>query len=194
MSRLILASASPRRRELVRAIGLDFDVIPSRLEESFESAEDPGACAERLARMKAEAVAQKLEVADGRIVLGADTIVVADSDILGKPRSADEAQAMLTRLSGRAHDVITGVVFASPGVRRILAARDVSRVYFRALSPQEIAAYVASGEPLDKAGAYAVQGSGARLLERIEGSYTNVMGLPVGLVLRLLREWEKEKG
>lgn len=191
MARLILASASPRRRELLSNAGFAFAVVPSRVRETDPSGEPPAAYAERMARLKAENVAGKLAPEDGVVVLGADTIVVLDGIALGKPRSPEEARAMLARLSGRTHEVITGVALAAPATARSAVAHERTRVVFRSLTPEEIAAYVASGEPLDKAGAYAIQSGASRFVTRIEGCYFNVMGLPVARVERLLQEWEK---
>lgn len=190
MKRLILASSSPRRRELLRNAGFVFEVVPSRVEEFFSGDDNPAAVVERLALHKAEEAAQRSAPADNVVVLGADTVVVVEGAVLGKPGSAEEAIAMLGQLSGRAHEVITGVALAAPGTARRAVAHEVTRVFFRSLTPQEIEAYVASGEPMDKAGAYAVQGQGSRFVTRVEGCYFNVMGLPVALVDRLLREWD----
>lgn len=192
MPRLILASSSPRRAEVLRNAGFVFEVVPSTADEAEGEKGNPAALAERLARRKAEEVAARFAAQDGVVVLGADTVVVVDDALLGKPASAEEAIAMLSRLSGRAHEVITGVALAAPGTTRRALAHEMTRVFFRPLTRQEIEAYVATGEPMDKAGAYAVQGQGARLVTRVEGCYFNVMGLPVALVDRLLREWEKD--
>jgi len=182
---LILASASPRRAELLRQVGIAFEV---RVSDAPEDAGLPGAgpaeVAEAHARQKALAVAAR---APGRLVLGADTVVVLDGRVLGKPESAGEAREMLHALSGREHEVITGVAIAlGAGTRpRLLALEHVStRVRFRDLSDEQIETYVASGEPMDKAGAYGIQGRGALLVDEIEGCYFNVVGLP------LSRTWE----
>ncbi len=189
--RLILASSSPRRCEVLRNAGFEFEVVPSEADEAYHSAEAPAANAERIARLKAETVARRFGPADDVVVLAADTIVIVGSEVLGKPRSPEDARAMLEKLSGRAHEVISGVAVASPGGKRMLVAHETTRVYFRRLDAEEIAAYVATGEPLDKAGAYAVQGRAARFVTRIEGCYFNVMGLPVALVDSLLRRWRE---
>jgi septum formation protein len=191
MKRLILASASPRRRELLTNAGFDFEAIPSEIEEPGHSVGAPAAFAERVAQLKAETVARTFAPTYNAIVLGADTIVVAGGKLLGKPRSPEEARVMLEKLSGRAHEVITGVALVEPGGHCVLA-HEVTTVHFRALSPEEIGAYVATGEPLDKAGAYAIQGRASRFVARIEGCYFNVMGLPVALVDRLLNDWENQ--
>jgi len=191
MKRLILASASPRRRELLANAGFAFEVAPAEVDESYTAGEDPAAFAERLALHKAEAVARRFSPPEDVVVLGADTVVVADGEVLGKPASADDARAMLRKLSGIIHRVITGVALAAPGTSRRAGGHEVTRVYFRPLTEEEIAAYVATGEPLDKAGAYAAQGQASRFVTRVEGCYFNVVGLPVALVDRLLREWER---
>ena len=180
--RLILASASPRRAELLAAAGFAFEVRPRTVDERLKPGEDPHAHVVRLAREKAEAV-------DGAdpdlVVLAADTVVVIDGLVLGKPADDGEAAVMLRRLSGRTHEVLTGVALRSAG--RVLT--DVARtaVHFLPLSAAEIAWYVASGEPRDKAGAYAIQGLASRFVDRIEGSYTNVVGLPIATVAELLK-------
>ena len=191
MKRLILASASPRRRELLANAGFAFEVAPAEVDESYTAGEDPAAFVERLALAKAAQVAQRFAAKDDVVVLGADTVVVADGEVLGKPASADDARAMLHKLSGIVHRVITGVALAAPGTSRRAGGHEVTRVYFRPLTEEEIAAYVATGEPLDKAGAYAAQGQASRFVTRVEGCYFNVVGLPVALVDRLLREWER---
>lgn len=190
MTRLILASSSPRRQEVLRNAGFEFEVCPSRVEEILRQGEDPVEHVERLALEKAEEVASRFPVGEDVVVLGADTVVVAGGVVLGKPGSREEAAAMLEKLSGAEHDVITGVALAAPGSPRRAIAHEITRVYFRPLSPREIAAYLASREAFDKAGAYAIQGRAGRFVTRIEGCYFNVMGLPVALVDRLLREWD----
>ncbi len=189
MLRLVLASASPRRRELLTNAGFDFEVIPSEIKEPGASGAPPAAFAERVAQLKAETVARTFAPTYRAVVLGADTIVVVAGALLGKPRSNEEARAMLEKLSGRTHEVITGVALVGPGGRSALA-HETTQVRFRELSAEEIEAYVAGGEPLDKAGAYAIQGRASRFVTRIEGCYFNVMGLPVALVDRMLRQWK----
>lgn len=179
--RLVLASASPRRAELLRAAGFDFDVAPSDTDESALDGETPEAHVRRLALQKARRVASDRP---GDIVIGADTLVCVDEVVLGKPRNRDDAEAMLRRLSGRSHDVLTGVAVirgteALSGVERTL-------VHFAHLGEKDLAWYLDSGEPADKAGAYGIQGLASRFVDRIEGSYSNVVGLPVSLVVRLL--------
>ncbi|HMM74445.1 MAG TPA: Maf family protein [Gammaproteobacteria bacterium] len=181
---LLLASRSPRRAELLRTLGVAFAVIDVEVDESPWSRESSAAYVRRLARMKAEAGRETAAVRS-LPVLAADTTVVLDGAILGKPRDANDARAMLRRLGGRAHEVLTGVAL----IDRSGAIEDlvvVTRVAFRALEARSIDAYVASGEPADKAGAYAIQGLGGALVERIDGSYSNVVGLPLAETLALL--------
>ena len=186
--RLILASGSPRRRELLRNAGFTFEVIPPEVAEDNPGNEAPAMLVERLALDKAEAVAGRFHRQDNVVVLGADTVVVVDSTLLGKPASPAEARQMLERLSDRTHEVITGVALVEPETARRTVAHETTRVFFRPLEPQEMEDYVATSEPLDKAGAYAIQGGASRFVTRVEGCYFNVMGLPVALVDRLLRE------
>lgn len=186
---LILASASPRRRELLAQIGLDFEVRTSGAEEALtEHPSDPAAYAERLARIKAEDVARG--VADG-VVIGADTVVVRDGEIINKPADAAEAVAMLSRLQGRAHQVITGVAVLDVRDGAVVR-RDVrhaeTEVRMRPVSDAELRAYAATGEPLDKAGGYGIQGRAAAFVEGIAGDYFNVVGLPLCLLCRMLQE------
>ncbi len=182
---MILASASPRRQELLRKGGVSFRVCPSLVSEEPLPAESPREQALRLARDKALEVARRHR---GFWVLGADTVVEVDGVALGKPEDPAEAARMLRLLSGRTHRVMTAFALVDgEGEVRVHRCCE-SRVTFRPLKEEEIAVYVASGEPLDKAGGYAVQGLGAALVERVEGSYTNVVGLPVEEVLGVLRE------
>jgi septum formation protein len=181
--RLILASASPRRADLLTAAGFAFDVMPIEIDERVLAAERPTDYVVRLARAKAREVARRNP---GRPVLGADTAVVVDDRILGKPADAAEAGEMLRMLSGRSHDVLTGVAVCLD--RREACDVACTRVRFLHLSDAEIAWYVASGEPFDKAGAYAVQGLASRFVEGINGSYSNVVGLPVATVYRALKQ------
>jgi nucleoside triphosphate pyrophosphatase len=180
---IVLASASPRRQELLRNAGISFTVQPADIDETLVAGESPRDCAERLAREKAVAVFQSRPQ---DFVLGADTIVVVDDLILGKPRDADDAMRMLRLLSGRTHEVITGVCLAGPAGSTTVS--EATRVTMCEISHDEIRAYVATGEPMDKAGAYAIQGLASRWIPRIEGDYSNVVGLPVALVYRMLRE------
>ena len=188
---LILASASPRRRELLTQAGFSFEVHPAHIPEDPLPNENPIAYVTRLAREKAEVVFKKLNQDSGSqlssdelMVLGADTTVVLDDRILGKPADAADAARMLRSLSGRSHRVITGVALATAHGTEVAA--EVTGVRFVTLSEQEIDAYVATGEPMDKAGAYAIQGRASRWIPRIEGCYFNVVGLPLALVCALL--------
>jgi septum formation protein len=183
MPTLVLASASPRRRELLTQAGFSFSVHPAHIPEDPYPNEDPITYVTRLAREKAEAVYR--ELADPQaLILGADTTVTLDNTILGKPADPADAVRMLRLLSGRSHRVITGVALVSAD--SVEVAAEVTAVRFLTLSDEEIAAYVASGEPMDKAGAYAIQGLAARWIPRIEGCYFNVVGLPLALVSTLL--------
>jgi septum formation protein len=179
---LVLASQSPRRRELLGCAGIPFVVRPAIVDEARIGEEDPGEHVCRLAREKAQAVA----CAPGEIVLGADTVVAIDGDVLGKPSDPEDAARMLRRLSGRTHEVVTGICLRTSN--RLILDKESTRVRFVRLSEEEIAAYAASGEPMDKAGAYAIQGRASRFVDRIEGCYFNVVGLPVSLVWRHLKE------
>jgi len=185
---LILASASPRRRELLARAGLAFEVVPADLDETLRPGETPEGHVERLAREKADAVARRLARTPVRLVLGSDTVVVLGGDVLGKPRDAAHAEALLARLVGRTHRVLTGVAVATSAGHAPRSRVVESRVRMRPASADEIRAYVATGEPLDKAGAYALQGEGRRFVEAVEGSETNVIGLPLEETLALLRE------
>jgi septum formation protein len=185
-SALILASASPRRRELLTQAGYRFAVQPSSIPESRQPGEDAICFATRLAREKAEEVFARLPSPTAPVmVLGADTVVVCDGEVMGKPADAAEATRMLLLLSGRTHQVVTGVavVWASGSAE---VAAELTQVTMRTLCPQEVADYVASGEPMDKAGAYAIQGYAGRWIPRIHGCYFNVVGLPLSLVTSLL--------
>jgi len=181
--RLVLASASPRRAELLRAAGIPFEVVAADVDERQHEGEEPDTYVCRLATEKAARVAI---AHPGRAVLGADTTVVVDGEVLGKPRDPAEAASMLGRLSGRSHQVLTGVclIDAGGGADTALATTTVE---FRPLTPGAIASYVASGEPMDKAGAYAIQGLAGGFVTRIHGGYDNVVGLPMTLVTDLLR-------
>lgn len=178
---IVLASGSPRRTELLTKLGIAHEVDPANLDETPAPGEAPRAHALRLAQEKAVAVAHRHP---GAYVLGADTVVVLDGSMLGKPQSPGDAEAMLSRMSGREHRVITAVALAFDG--RVLERVDETRVWFRSLTPALIRDYVATGEPLDKAGSYGLQGLGTVLVERIEGDYFGVIGLPLRLVVDLL--------
>jgi septum formation protein len=178
--KLVLASQSPRRAELLTAAGFDFIVRVSDVDETHRAGEGPEEYSLRLAREKALAVV----AGPDDTVLGADTIVVLNGEIMGKPRDAADATRMLIALSGRGHDVLTGVCLLRG--EKLFTEMTKTTVWFASLSDAEIAWYVASGEPMDKAGAYAIQGLASRFVDRIEGSYSNVVGLPVSVVYRLL--------
>ena len=184
---LVLASASPRREALLREAGFVFSVRPADIEESARPDELPEALAERLALLKAQSVADRTETE--HCVLGADTIVVLDRRILGKPRDGEEAVEMLLSLAGRTHRVLTGYALVVTGAAIQEVGVEESRVRLRAVDEEEARRYAASGEPLDKAGAYAVQGEGGRFVERIDGSRSNVIGLPLEVVLPRLEKY-----
>lgn len=181
MNRLILASASPRRAALLRQIGVEFKVVKSNFQEPDINDENE---VESIALAKARAVAVKFP---DDLILGADTVVICKGKILGKPRDEQEARKMLLFLSGRAHRVITGVALVK-GSREI-SAREETVVWMRHLEKEEIDAYVLSGEPFDKAGSYAVQGKGAVFVQKVEGCFFNVVGLPLARTAALLKEW-----
>lgn len=178
---LVLASSSPRRRQLLEMLRLPHRVLAPDVDESVRAGEAPERYVIRLARAKAQAAVRR---APGEIVLAADTTVVLEGELFGKPADAAEAVAMLQRLQGRTHQVMTAVAVARDG--RVEHALDISRVTFRPVDRATLEAYAATGEPLDKAGAYAIQGLGAPLIERVEGDFFGVMGLPLRLVLDLL--------
>jgi septum formation protein len=189
---IVLGSASPRRRELVQLLGLD---VPVRIEasdadETIPPGLEPAEAAEWLALRKASSVRERLGAeAAGTVIIGADTIVVLEGVMLGKPKDAADARRMLGLLQGRAHEVITGVAVLDGASGGAKTARSVTRVFMKALDADRIARYVATGEPLDKAGAYGIQGLAAGFVERIEGCYFNVVGLPVSLLGDLLAEF-----
>jgi septum formation protein len=186
--RLVLASASPRRARILRELGVSFRVEVSHEDESLQPGEDGAAAVERLARAKALAVAREETLP----VLAADTEVLCDGHILGKPADERDAVAMLRQLAGRAHEVVTGVCVVDRGVARSGVERSLVRL--APMSERELAWYAATGEPLDKAGGYHVDGKGALFIETVEGSPSNVAGLPVRLLLRLVREAGLELG
>ena len=179
---LILASASPRRQELLREIGIPFQVHAANINEDRIAGEVPVAYALRLAREKAQAVAI---LYPQNHVLGADTIVVVDDGVLGKPKDRKDAARMLRLLSGRSHEVTTAVCVVAPGTL-IETRAGTTKVYFREIAEDDIERYVAGGEPMDKAGAYAIQGGASRWADRIEGEFSNVVGLPLSLVTDML--------
>ena len=178
--RVLLASASPRRRELLNLVGIGHDVRPANIDETYLPAELPRAHAERLAREKALAID-----APDAVTIGSDTIVVVDGNVLGKPRDRAQAAEMLRQLSGRSHIVMTGVAARWRG--ELASGLEEVGVTFRQLSDEDIERYIDTGEPMDKAGAYGIQGFGATIVDRVDGDYFAVMGLPLNLLVRLLR-------
>ena len=181
--RVVLASQSPRRRELLALVGITHDVRPADVDESVLPGEQPVPHCERLARLKADTVARSHQ---DDVVVGSDTIVVVEGDILGKPRDPAHAAAMLRRLSGRTHTVCTAVAIAHRGTTR--SGVEEVAVTFRPIDDRTIDDYIATGEPMDKAGAYGIQGFGAAIVERVDGDYFAVMGLPIGRMLELMRQ------
>jgi len=184
---LHLASQSPRRRELLGRLGLDFGVLDIDIPEQRGSSEAPAEYVRRVAREKAGAGLLRVAAVPGAVVLGADTEVILDDHVFGKPRDAADAAAMLRRLSGRTHDVVSAVSLVS--AEREAQEVSMSEVTFGELSEDDIAAYVATGEPMGKAGAYAIQGGGEAFIRRLSGSYSGVMGLPLYETARLLRQF-----
>lgn len=195
--KLILASASPRRSQLLSNLGLEFTVVASQVDEAIAPGLSPGQAVTDLASRKALAVAEKLSIEaksspnqEATVIIAADTIVVNEGNLLGKPVSEEEAMNMLLSLSGKKHEVYTGlalVAFEGGVARAPLTRSVVSKVCFRRLEPAEIKAYVASGEPMDKAGAYAMQGKASAFVQSIEGCYTNIIGLPMPELVTMLR-------
>ncbi|MDO4521995.1 MAG: Maf family protein [Eubacteriales bacterium] len=182
MEKLILASGSPRRRELLTQAGIPFEVIVSNAEERITKSE-PGEIVEELSCCKAQAVAKQYP---DRLVLGSDTVVVLDKEILGKPKNEEDAVRMLTALQGRVHQVYTGVAFIRG--TKIHTFHEKADVYVYPMSAEEIRAYVDGGDPMDKAGAYGIQGSFARYIEKIQGEYNTIVGLPIGRVYQELKK------
>ncbi len=192
-TKIILASASPRRAEILRAAGFDFEIAASNIDESPLPNERPEDMVMRLALAKAHSVASTHKSRQNEIILAADTIVVIGNQILGKPNTPDRAREMLRELRGREHAVITGVaLLALPSQESVLAA-ETTRVWFSQMSDAEIEEYVLTGEPLDKAGAYAIQGLASRFIPKIEGCYFNVVGLPIARVWAMLLQLSETK-
>jgi septum formation protein len=191
MSRLILASQSPRRAQLLTMLGLAFDVMPADVDETYYSHEEPGAHAERLARDKVTKIANRHGDA---IVVGSDTVVIVDGDVLGKPGDEDDAVRMLMRLQGRSHEVATGIAIAAGG--RLVSGVERVDVAFKPFDAETARAYARTGEPMDKAGAYGIQGYGATIVERINGDFFAVMGFPIVRFISLLEQqgWQYEFG
>ena len=184
---LILASSSPRRGELLKAAGFDFITVPVSIDESILKLEPPGEHVRRLALEKAQAA---FALHRDAVVIGADTIVLVGGEVMGKPRDTDDAIRMLRLLSGREHEVLTGLAIVATRGTAVEVAR--TRVWVNPMTDTEIADYVASGETADKAGAYAIQGLFSKFVDRIQGSYSNVVGLPVALVYRLLKGYPEK--
>lgn len=189
-SQLILASGSPRRARLLKEIVSSFRIVPSDLEEEQEQGEPPSAYAMRVSREKAESVSDELEGGTGvDWVLAGDTIVVLEEKVLGKPKDEEHARRMLEQLQDRQHEVITGICLLNRGQSVCCLEAVRTQVWMRRIEPGEIDAYVRTGEPLDKAGAYAIQGKGGRFVRKIEGSYSNVVGLPTERLRELFRTY-----
>lgn len=181
-----MASTSPRRKELLRLTGLNFRIVPSEYEEEMNSARPPRSLARHLSLQKAKSVAENNRNA---VVIAADTFIVLGNKLLGKPHTEREALRMLGLLSGRPHSVITGFAVIDTATGKRVARSVETKVYFRRLTRKEILSYVRTGEPLDKAGGYAIQGLGGLLVKRIEGDYFNVIGLPLSALLNVLRQF-----
>ena len=186
MKKIILASASPRRKEILGTTGLKFDICVSDYEEDLSMKKEPRSLARFLSRKKAEEVAHKYKNA---IIIAADTFIVFKDKLLGKPHTAKEATRMLTMLSGKAHSVITGFTVLDTGSNKLVSRSIETKVYFKKMTQKEINAYVSTKEPLDKAGAYAIQGLGAALIEKIEGDFLNVVGLPLNSLIECLKNF-----
>lgn len=182
--KIVLASASPRRHELLKLIGIEHEVRPADVDETMRAGESASGYAERLAREKAELVAGAGRESD--VVIGADTVVVIDGRVLGKPVNEQQAAAMLESLGGRTHTVLTAVAVVADGITS--SGVEEVLVKFRPLTADEITSYIATGEPMDKAGAYGIQGYGATIVERVEGDYFAVMGLAITRLIRLLAD------
>ena len=186
LPKLILASTSPRRAEILRTVGWPFEACPVDIDEARQPDEEAVSYVERLAGEKAQAAAAVRGA--GSTIIGADTVVVIDAEILGKPRDEDDARRMLRQLSGQWHQVLTGIALIHGAPAEIRVAHETTEVKFAAMREDEIDWYVSSGEPLDKAGAYAIQGLGSRFIEGIRGDYFNIVGLPVRLLYQLVTE------
>jgi len=184
--RLVLASRSPRRKEILENLGFEFEVLPSEVDESDVPWNDPVGAAKLLAEIKG-VDAQRSR--PRRTIIAADTIVLCDGEVMGKPSGHDEARVMLERLAGRMHEVVTGIALIAPPNIRMIEAES-TRVFFRDLTGREIERYISTGEPFDKAGAYAIQGFASAFIDRIEGDYFNVVGLPVAKLFGMFRRLE----
>ena len=184
---VILASNSPRRRELLHQIGIQFKVCPTQTDERVLTNEKPETYVVRVASDKVAVASQSVKKG---IVIAADTIVVIDNAILGKPVDKRDAERMISTLQGKIHQVMTGLAVMSAGSKKMLTGLSITKVWFRALAETDIHSYVETGEPLDKAGAYGIQGIGALLVDKIEGCYFNVVGLPISLLGEMLRSFD----
>lgn len=190
MKPIVLASSSPRRSSLLRQIGITFEIVPPDVDESRYSFEgDPSGTSERLALAKAISAAGRVD-ARGRLVLGADTVVLFEDEVIGKPKDAEDACAMLQKLAGRSHRVLTGFALLDPRTNRAVTAHEWTAVSMRELTDAEIRAYVDTGEPLDKAGSYGAHALGAGLITRVEGCFYNVIGLPLARLLMTLKTFD----
>jgi septum formation protein len=188
MAKFILASASPRRVELLNQVGLEFDIIPSNIEEIIDNNDSPSEIVKKLSKQKASDVAGKINTSGKCYVIGADTIVVSDK-ILGKPATKEEAFSMLKMLSGKPHKVMTGVTVIETDTMKAISDYEETAVFVRELSDNDIYSYIATGEPFDKAGGYGIQGMGALLVDRIDGCYFNVVGLPLARLSKMLENF-----
>ena len=190
MKPIVLASSSPRRSSLLRQIGITFEIVLPDVDESRYSFEgDPSGTVERLALAKARSAAGRVD-ARGRLVLGADTVVLFEDEVIGKPKDAEDACAMLQKLAGRSHRVLTGFALLDPRTNRSVTAHEWTAVSMRELTDAEIHAYVDTGEPLDKAGSYGAHALGAGLITRVEGCFYNVIGLPLARLLMILKNFD----
>ncbi len=187
MSKIILASNSPRREELLKQLGLSFTIVPSKIDEESYADLEPEVMVQELAGAKAQEVA---ELVEETVVIGADTIVLAEQHILGKPRDQEEAFQMLWQLQGKKHRVLTGLAVYDTKSGRLLVDYDQTEVYLRKMEKREITAYIGTGEPMDKAGAYAIQGLGGIFVEGLVGSYYTVVGLPIHKLVLMLKEFQ----
>jgi septum formation protein len=186
-TRVILASSSPRRADLLSQIGLTFEIYPSDIDEpSFNGSITPASATQQLASMKAKSVAERYT--EG-VIIGADTLVAYKNELIGKPDNPEHARSILKKLSGKKHKVVTGVCLINVELSKEITWNEVTKVYFRELNPVEIEEYVNCGEPLDKAGAYGIQGRGAAFVNRIEGCYFNVVGLPLASLIEQLSDF-----
>ena len=186
---LLLASASPRRKEILENLGFEFEVLPSNVDESEVPWTDPVESAKLLAEIKG---VDAQMTRPRKTVIAADTIVLCEGEVMGKPSGPEDAAEMLGKLSGRMHEVVTGIALMAPPNKRIVEAES-TRVFFRALKPEEISRYISTREPFDKAGAYAIQGYASAFIDRIEGDYFNVVGLPVARLFSMFRRLEGMK-